>query len=97
MKPKVMTGTKNSGWSAVGAAGGGSTFDYQIAMKQQPNAVGSRTVGLLNTVKGNFIALQYKTRIVDESLGVYDIEVTNYVDTKTFKEKKAVPSLMSMA
>ena len=54
-------------------------------------------MGLLNTVRGNFIALQYKTRIVDESLGVYDIEVTNYVDTKTFKEKKAVPSLISMA
>ena len=55
-------------------------------------------MGLLNTVKGNFIALQYKTRIVDESLGVYDIEVTNYVDTNTFKERtKVVPSLMSMA
>ena len=77
------------------------SFDYQVALKQKSTlaaAGGSkRTVGLLNTVKGNFIALQYKTRIVDESLGVYDIEVTNYVDTNTFKERKVVPSLMSMA
>ena len=91
--PRVMPLT-NSGRPA--APVGGNTFNYQMAL-QQPRTGGSRTVGLLNTVRGNFIALQYKTRIVDESLGVYDIEVTNYVDTKTFKEKKAVPSLISMA
>ena len=32
-----------------------------------------------------------------EGLGEYQIEVTNVVDTRTFKERQIVPSLMSMA
>ena len=35
--------------------------------------------------------------MVDDNLGVYDIEVTNYVDAKTLKERSIIPSLMSMA
>lgn len=76
-----------------------SNFNKQkvATVNKLPSKTGTRTVGLLNTVKGNFIALKYKTQIIDENRGVYDIEVTNYVDTRTFRERQVVPSLLSMA
>ena len=52
---------------------------------------------MLSTVKGNFIALKYKTRIAVEGVGEYEIEVKNVIDTKTFKERHIVPSLMNVA
>ena len=53
----------------------------------------NQTVGLLS----HYIALRYKTRIEVEGQGEYEIEVTNLVDTRTFKERQIVPSLMNMA
>lgn len=54
-------------------------------------------VSLLNTVKGNFIALSFRSRIAVAGVGEYQIEITNIVDTKTFKERPVVPSLLNMA
>ena len=51
----------------------------------------------MNTVRGNFIALKYKTKIAVEGKGEYMIEITNVVDTKTFKERPIIPSLMNVA
>lgn len=45
----------------------------------------------------HFIAIKYKTKIEVEGLGQYEIEVTNVVNTRTFKERQLVPSLMNMA
>jgi len=50
-------------------------------------------VGLL----GHYIALKYKTKIEVEGQGQYEIEVTNVVNTRTFKEKPIVPSLLNVA
>ena len=52
---------------------------------------------MLNTVQGNYIALKYKTRVAVEGMGEWQIEVTNVVNTKTFKERQVIPSLMNMA
>lgn len=51
----------------------------------------------MNTVKGNFIALKYKTSVAVEGMGEYQIEIVNVVNTRTFKERQVVPSLMNMA
>ena len=56
-----------------------------------------RALSLLNPVQGNFIALKYKTSIAVEGMGEYFIEITNLVNTKTFKERPIIPSLMNMA
>ena len=45
----------------------------------------------------HFIAIKYKTKIEVEGLGQYEIEVTNVVNTRTFKERQLMPSLMNMA
>lgn len=52
---------------------------------------------MLNTVQGNYIALKYKTKVAVEGVGEWQIEVTNVVNTKTFKERQVIPSLMNMA
>ena len=52
---------------------------------------------MLNTVQGNFIALKYKTKVVVEGGGEYEITVTNVVNTKTFKERQVIPSLLNVA
>ncbi len=51
----------------------------------------------MNTVSGNYIALKYKTSVAVEGLGEYQIEIVNVVNTKTFKERQVIPSLMNMA
>lgn len=51
----------------------------------------------MNTIKGNFIALKYKTNIEVEGVGEYQIEITNIINTKTFEKRHIVPSLMNMA
>jgi len=48
-------------------------------------------------VKGNFIALKYKTKIAVEGQGEFELEITNVVNTATFKERQILPSLMNMA
>ena len=45
----------------------------------------------------HFIALKYKTTIEVQGTGEYQIEVTNVVNTRTFKERQIIPSLMNMA
>ena len=46
---------------------------------------------------GHYIALKYKTKINVEGQGEYEIEVTSVVNTKTFKERPIVPSLLNFA
>jgi len=43
------------------------------------------------------MAIRYKTRIEVDGVGEFEIEVTNVVNTRTFKERQLVPSLMNMA
>lgn len=71
------------------------TYGRQIALRTA--RLGGQTLGMLDTVRGNFIALRYKTKIEVEGVGEYQIEITNVVNTKTFKERQIVPSLMNMA
>lgn len=59
--------------------------------------VGNQNLSLMNTVSGNYIALKYKTSVAVEGLGEYQIEIVNVVNTKTFKERQVIPSLMNMA
>ena len=56
-------------------------------MPQNSAAPGKQTLALFNTVKGNFVAFKYKTKFEVEGQGELQIEVTNYVNTKTFKER----------
>ena len=51
----------------------------------------------MNTVKGNFIALKYKTSVAVEGMGEYTIEIRSVVNTRTFKERQVIPSLMNVA
>ncbi len=59
--------------------------------------LGNQNLSLMNTVSGNYIALKYKTSVAVEGLGEYQIEIVNVVNTKTFKERQVIPSLMNMA
>lgn len=43
------------------------------------------------------MALKYKTKIYVEGKGEYQIEVTNVVNTRSFKERQIIPSLFNMA
>ena len=43
------------------------------------------------------MAFKYKTKFEVEGQGELQIEVTNYVNTKTFKERQTIPSLLNMA
>lgn len=52
---------------------------------------------LFNTVRQNFIALKYKTKIEVDGLGEYQIEITNVVNTGTLIEKPLIPSLLNVA
>ena len=45
----------------------------------------------------NYMELRYRTKIFVEGHGEYQIEVTNVVNTKTFKERQIIPSLLNMA
>ena len=74
------------------------TFDYKNRQVAIPgDNAGNRQLSLMNTVKGNFIALKYKTSVAVEGMGEYQIEIVNVVNTRTFKERQVVPSLMNMA
>ena len=59
--------------------------------------MGHRTLGLLDNVRGHYIAMKYRTKIEVEGVGQYEIEVTNVVNTRTFKERQLIPSLMNVA
>ena len=51
----------------------------------------------MNTIRSNFVTLKFKTQVVIEGHGEYQIEIANVVNTKTFKERQIIPSLMNMA
>lgn len=79
---------------------GGSRREHNIPNSKitSKTAEGNKQkVSLVNTVKGKFVALNYKTKIAVAGVGEYQIEITNVVNTKTFKERPIVPSLMNMA
>jgi len=52
---------------------------------------------LYKNLKNKMIALRYKTKVIVEGVGEYEIEITNVVNTKTLKEKSFVPSMLSLA
>lgn len=76
-----------------------ATFNYDdskpVALRKPSSQ--NQSLGLMNTIKGNFIALKFRTNIEVEGVGEYQIEITNVVNTKTFEKRHIVPSLMNMA
>ena len=43
------------------------------------------------------MTIEYQTKIKVEGVGDYEIKMQNVVDTRTFKEKPLIPTLLSFA
>jgi len=52
---------------------------------------------ILNRIRENLLTLEYQTKIKVEGVGDYEIKMQNVIDTRTFRERPIIPTLLSFA